>query len=1009
MPELSAKHTPADRDWLFGVLALESDAISRAQFIEGCSEWAADKRTSLAAFFEGRGWLSHERRIALEQLVECKLSGQGDPSANHGGTTPPGLQPTIRQVDVDVRESEVDFILNTDVEPTTEDPPRRLRYDFGQLHAKGGMGQVWLATDRDLGRAVALKELRPESLKHPTIIARFLEEARITGQLEHPAIIPVYELVKGGGGELPFYTMRFIRGRSLFDAVRAYHEKRKKGQATPVEFRDLLSAFTAVCNAIAYAHSRGVIHRDLKCSNVVLGDFGEVMVLDWGLAKVIAPGAEPEPQTVDDSAKEPEGPFHVVPSPSVSLSPAASELTMQGQILGTPSYMAPEQAQGRTASIGVLTDVYCLGAMLYEILTGFPPFYDKDALVTIRLVITTPPQPPRQRVPSVPPALEAVCLRALSKEPSDRYPSAGALAREIQQFLADEPVDAFADPFHVRALRWAKRNRTLVSSAAALLITALIGLTIGMVLLGQANRQIEEKKELAETHRLEAEQNLVLAQQEKQKAQKSEALAEANRRKAEHSLVVEQEAKQKAQKSEATKQALNDFLINDLLGEANPDRNPRANHITVEEVIGRAADKIDGAFPNQPEVEAAVRVQVGEILYRLAQNQRAVDQLEKALPIRTRILGANHAQTLYTMNLIIEIQNRMGNFAEALKTARQIEAVAERSFGPDHDATMTARNEMARDLQAIGRFADAEPIYVEQVNTRRRVKGPNHPWTLNAMNNLAQLHLEEGKFADAEAALRTMVSTYRRVLPDNIGLAISLSNLGRTLTETGKLDEGRQKLDEAIKQCIRIQGEDTLYTAVARMNFNHLLVRSGQWKEAESLCPDNLKQCQKIVPTHPRTWMAMDNWAEVLLHKGKYDEAKQMIDLALTARRKSLGSHPDIAISLELLGRRAMAMGNPKEAEPPLRESLEIRRKSLVPECWVTAQTASELGGALTELKKYDEAEPMLIDAHKTLDQSPMAPPAYTEEALKRIVELYEKQGDSAKAAQWRSKGKLRP
>src|SRR5262249_36073800 len=258
---------------------------------------------------------------------------------------------------------------------------------------------------------------------------------------------------------------------------------------------------TSVCNAIAYAHSRGVIHRDLKCSNVVMGDFGEVMVLDWGLAKVIAPGADAEPAAGDDSAKEPEVPFQLVPSPSLSLSPAASELTMQGQILGTPSYMAPEQAQGRTASIGTLTDVYCLGAMLYEILTGYPPFYDKDALVTIRLVITTPPQPPRQRVAAVPPALEAVCLKALAKEPSERYPSATALAREIQQFLADEPVEAFADPFHVRALRWAKRNRTLVSSAAALLVTAVIGLTIGMVLLGRANRKIEEKSELAELNR----------------------------------------------------------------------------------------------------------------------------------------------------------------------------------------------------------------------------------------------------------------------------------------------------------------------------------------------------------------------------------------------------------------------------------------------------------------------------------------------------------------------------
>jgi tetratricopeptide (TPR) repeat protein len=658
---------------------------------------------------------------------------------------------------------------------------------------------------------------------------------------------------------------------------------------------------------------------------------------------------------------------------------------MQGQVLGTPSYMAPEQAQGRTGAIGNLTDVYCLGAMLYEILTGYPPFHDKDAIVTIRLVISTPPQPPRQRVLSVPPALEAVCLKALSKEPGDRYPSATALAREIQQFLADEPVEAFADPLHVRALRWARRNRTLVSSAAALLVTAVIGLTIGMVLLGRANREIEEKKELAESNRQKAEKNLTLA--------------EVHRQKAEQNLIL-------AQKSDATSNALNMFLINDLLGQANPDVNARAKHITVEEVIARAADKIDGAFPGQPEVEAAVRVQVGEMLYRLGQYQKALDQLKKALPIRTRLFGANDALTIKILNLIAEIQNRLGNFNEALETARTAEDAA-RILGPKDDATMTARNEVARDLQALGRMSEAEPILVEQVNTRRQIKGSEHPWTLNAINNLARLQLEEGKFADAEADFRTVASIYRRVLPNDVGFAISLCNLGRALTETGKLDEARQTLDEAIKECIRIQGADTLYTAVARMNLNYLLVRSGQWKEAEPLCRDNLKQCQKVMPTHPRTWMAMDNSAEVLLHNRKYDEAKQAIDLALAARRKNLlPSHPDIAISLELLGRLAIETSSPKEAEKPLREALAIQRQSLAPNCWLTAQTASELAGVLTELKIYDEAEPMLLSAHQTLEQSSLAPPAYIEDARKRIVDLYEKRGDSAKAALWRSKAK---
>jgi len=164
--------------------------------------------------------------------------------------------------------------------------PRR-RYTLTRLHATGGIGRIWLAYDRDLGREVALKELRPERSDDRGFAERFLHEAQVTGQLEHPGIVPVYELTRRPGDRQPFYTMRFIRGRPLTAAVRAYHDERPAGRAEPLDRVALLSAFVATCNAVAYAHSRGVIHRDLKGQNVVLGDFGEVVVLDWGFAKVL--------------------------------------------------------------------------------------------------------------------------------------------------------------------------------------------------------------------------------------------------------------------------------------------------------------------------------------------------------------------------------------------------------------------------------------------------------------------------------------------------------------------------------------------------------------------------------------------------------------------------------------------------------------------------------------------------------------------------------------------------
>jgi eukaryotic-like serine/threonine-protein kinase len=303
------------------------------------------------------------------------------------------------------------------VETIAYGPGPQERYTRLRLHATGGIGRVWLAHDGDLGRDVALKELRPERADHAELGARFLQEAQITGQLEHPGIVPVYELVRGREDRQPFYTMQFIKGRTLSEAARAYHQKRSTGRADALELPVLLNAFVTVCNTVAYAHGRGVIHRDLKGHNVILGDFGEVVVLDWGLAKLVG---QPEGQS---------------PMPPLVLDDAAAEgsgHTVQGQALGTPPYMAPEQAAGQLDLIDRRTDVYGLGAILYEILTGQPPFTGRDTEEVLRKVREQQPVPPHRAWPEVPPALEAVCLRALSKDPAARYTAATEVAQEIQ-------------------------------------------------------------------------------------------------------------------------------------------------------------------------------------------------------------------------------------------------------------------------------------------------------------------------------------------------------------------------------------------------------------------------------------------------------------------------------------------------------------------------------------------------------------------------------------------------
>jgi PAS domain S-box-containing protein len=409
-----------DRNLLFGVLALQAGLIDSRQFVEACTLWATRKGAPLAALLIERGWLAPADQAHLDYLLERNVNKHhGDVRASLAAA-PDDIKRSLAALgDADIQHSLAAL-------PRTETPPleatvdhireTRERYTLTRLHAIGGIGRVWLAHDSDLGRDIALKELRPERAENPLHWARFLQEARITGQLEHPGIVPVYELARRSEDQQPFYTMRFVKGRTLSAAAHAYHQKRAAGQAESLDLLALLNAFVVVCNTVAYAHSRGVLHRDLKGQNVILGDFGEVVVLDWGLAKLVG-------RSENEAA---------APAIVGGEAGADSGYTVQGQALGTPAYMAPEQAAGQLDQIDRRTDVYGLGAILYEILTGAAPFTADTTEEVLRKVREQEPVPPRQLWPEVPPALEEVCLRALAKQPANRPAAAADLALEVQ-------------------------------------------------------------------------------------------------------------------------------------------------------------------------------------------------------------------------------------------------------------------------------------------------------------------------------------------------------------------------------------------------------------------------------------------------------------------------------------------------------------------------------------------------------------------------------------------------
>ncbi|MGC4004871.1 MAG: serine/threonine-protein kinase [Pirellulales bacterium] len=374
---------------------------------------------------------------------------------------------------------------------------------------------------------MALKEIQFDKSGSADNRNRFVREAEITGGLEHPGIVPVYGLGTYPDGR-PFYAMRFIRGSSLKDAIDRYHKPDDTGKASDpgeknLQLRRLLQRFIDVCEAIDYAHSRGVLHRDLKPGNIMLGKHGETLVVDWGLAKSLgetpsAGGSTSRPAvapTIDNNAAEfAENPLQL------RSTLGAGDPTMDGSALGTPNFMSPEQAQGRIDLLGPASDVFGLGATLYALLTGRPPYAEKNVLASLDKARRGDYLPPRAILATVPRALDAICRSAMEFDPKRRYATAKALADDVERYLADEEVAAAPDTLWEKAGRTIRRHRGAVLAGGAALLLLTIGSIAGTLVV-----QAAKNKETAALEQETAAKNEALAAIARETAAKQAALA----------------------------------------------------------------------------------------------------------------------------------------------------------------------------------------------------------------------------------------------------------------------------------------------------------------------------------------------------------------------------------------------------------------------------------------------------------------------------------------------------
>jgi serine/threonine-protein kinase len=734
----------ADRNLLFGILALQMDFISRDALVSAMNAWVLSKEKPLGEILLGQGALRPDAYALLEGLVAKHLELHGhDAERSLAALSSLGsVREQLRQVaDPEVEAS----LAHVSRERPEEDPHATrplsageptsagLRFRILRPHARGGLGEVFVARDEELRREVALKEIRGNRADDPESRARFLLEAEVTGGLEHPGIVPVYGLGTYADGR-PYYAMRFIKGDTLHDAIKRFHNPSAKSAGAgerSVQLRKLLGRFLDVCNAMEYAHSRGVLHRDLKPGNIMLGKYGETLVVDWGLAK---------PQGVADATGgSPEGALR--PGSASAVTP-----TLAGGAVGTPEYMSPEQAEGRSELLGPASDVYGLGATLYCLLTGHAPCRGEDTGSVLRQVQRGEFPRPRAVDPGIPAVLEAVCLKAMALKPEDRYASPRALADDVEDFLADEPVTAYRDPLALRLARWGRRHRTLVTAGAALLLTATAALAVGLLVVNaeknetaRARQRTQEALDQVSAEKERAEEALAAKAAALERSAKAEKSAAGQRQlalKTVRGVVDDIEARLKDRPAQAgLRQALLGRALAGLKEVARAaDTAPAIDHETVwahlelgdiflEIEEGGTAEakrqyqtaldlarQVGEASPESAPAQRDVSVchnKLGDAYLRLGDDRAALDQYRQGLEVRQRLADADKDNAEARRDLAVshgnlgDVYMETGDYKAALESYKKGLEIDQRLADAD-PASAAARRDLAISHENLG-------------------------------------------------------------------------------------------------------------------------------------------------------------------------------------------------------------------------------------------------------------------------------------------------------------------
>jgi eukaryotic-like serine/threonine-protein kinase len=837
---------------------------------------------------------------------------------------------------------------------------RELRY-----HAAGALGEVFMARNAELNREVALKFLKPSRAGDPESRRRFFLEAEVTSRLEHPGIVPIYALGTDNAGE-PCYAMRFIRGETLQDRIAAFHaadQPDRDPSERSLALLELLHRFVSICNTMAYAHNRGILHRDLKPRNVMLGKYDETLLVDWGLAK---------PFDRDDLASS-SGEETLTPSSGSGHS--ACDTPTVG-VVGTPAYMSPEQAEARSDLVGPASDIFSLGAILYAILAGQAPYGGPTRAVVFDHVRLCEFPRPRQVKAAVPPALEAVCLKAMASKPDQRYATALELAADIRRWLAGEPVTAWREPVSLRAQRWVRRHRTFVTSAAAVLVFSLAGLAGFATVLAGKNRELAH-------HRLRAEERETLAINAIKKFR--DAVQDNPELKNRHELDVLRKA--------LLKEPMEFFrrLRDQLL--ADRDTRPEAMEklasasfdlASTTREIGDVSDALRSYTEASGILEQLVRDNpaVTEFQNKMAKANNAVGVLQhetgrptealasyrQAQAIWERLARDNARGTEYqgelakSQNNIGVLLNETGHTAEALESHNQALAIREQ-LTRDYPAVTEYKRDLARShgsigilLHDMGRTSDALKSYQQALEIQDRL-ARDYPDIIRYQRDLASSCHNIGivlSYADrpdeALKSYRRAVAIRERLAHDNPSvtefqrdLARSQVNLGNRLNDMGHPAEALETFQSARTIGERIARDNPTITdfqrelAASHNGVGEILCSTDPTRAMESY-QQSLAIWERLTHENPAVYadqsalgITLNNIAEIEMGQRRWHDARQHLERAGDCQRAALAAMPRdpafqrvLRVHLLNLTKVHQALNQPAEAIQVSRELLSI-------------------------------------------------------------------------------------